>query len=262
VTVIKAIARVVRRGGAPLLGAALLALADPASALQIAEGDFVGVFVKDGTEVIVNLGSPQVGEMPPLPANLFSGPPFNGSLVDVKFVGLAVPDLDRTVNCCGGTFPQPAIIYTSPMTDPTPSDDQIELAANAVDQAGAGANTWFNFLRALGGTDSEVINSSELFSYTTVLGLGTDAVANSFTFSTAGVVEADGTLRLGVYEAVRGYEFAGGPATEYTAISTLVLDGTDVTFEEAPEAAQVLGTLVGIAVLWGGSRVRRSRRLG
>lgn len=246
---------------AALLVLALLGLSAPASALQIAEGDFIGVFVKDGTEVVVNLGPAQVGEMPPLPASLFAGPPFNGSLVGVKVVGMAVTDLDRTVNCCGGTFPQPNIVYTCADSNPMPTDDQIELAANAVDQAGAGANTWFNFLRQLGGTDSEVISTSELFSYTNVLGLGTDAIANSFTFSIAGVVEGDGTLALGVFEAVRGYEFAGGPPTEYIPVATLSLDGTDVTFEPAPEASQALLLLVGIAALWGGARVRRSSDL-
>ena len=199
--------------------------------------------------------------MPPLPASLFAGPPFNGSLVGVKVVGMAVTDLDRTVNCCGGTFPQPNIVYTYADVNPMPTDDQIELAANAVDQAGAGANTWFNFLRQLGGTD-----------------LGGDLHLGAVLLHERARPRhrrdrellhlldrrhrgGDGTLSLGVFEAVRGYEFAGGPPTEYTPVAILSLDGTNVTFEPAPEASQALLLLVGVAALWGGARMRRSSDL-
>jgi hypothetical protein len=241
------------------LGLALL-LAAPAPALQIDPGDLVGVFVKGGTEVVVNLGPADPGGMLDLAANVFDNPEFDGSASGAKFVGLAVEDPGRTVNVPGvGPVLAHNLVYTSQVVDPMPTDAEIEVAMNAVDVALPGANTWFNLLRQLPGSDTEVIATSEAFSYTNVLGFGTDAVANSFTFSTAGTVDEQGRVSIAVYGAQRGYESFGGPPTEYLQISTLQIDGTSVDFEPAPEAGALAGTLVGAAVLAAAGARRRRR---
>jgi hypothetical protein len=227
-----------------------------ATALQIEDGDFIGIFVKNGVEVIVNMGAAEPGAID-LSSEL-DVPAFGGTLEGVKFVGLAVEDPGRTINCCGQPtpLPQPNLIYTSLLVDPTPTDSQIALAMEAVDNVLPGSTAWFNVLRQLPGTDSEEIAVDELFSYTSTLGLGTDAVANNLPFSTAAVFDANERITgLGVYLAVYGYEDFGGPETEYLAIGNLGFDGPNGTIS-VPEASQVLGTLLGFAVL-GAARVRR-----
>jgi hypothetical protein len=236
-----------------------LALAAPARALVIANGDLVGVFVKNGFEVVVNLGPATPGAPMDL-AGTVDVAEFGGSLAGARFVGLAVENPGRTVSCCGGTFPLENIVYTSQIHDPMPTDIEIEAAMNRVDSANPTAAVWFQLLRQLPGTDSELIQSTELFSYELVLGGGgTDAVDNRFTFSTAGVFDGQERLEIALFSATRGYEAFGGPAAEYTEILNLAFDGTQVEFQPAPEASAALGTLVGGTVLAALSRRRRKR---
>jgi hypothetical protein len=241
----------------PLAVLAGLALATPARALVIENGDLVGVWVKNGFEVVVNLGTPTPGAPLDLTGTI-DITEFSGSLVGARFIGLAVEDPGRMVNVPGfGSQAQENVIYTSLVTDPMPSDSEIAAAMGVVDSTGASANVWFNLLRQLPGTDSEVIPSSELFSYEQVLGVGTDAIANRFTFSTAGVYDLDERLEIPVYSAVRGYADLGGPATEYAEILNLAFDGSQVEFQPAPEASGALGTLVGGVVLTALARRRK-----
>jgi hypothetical protein len=226
------------------------------SALQIEHGDLIGIFVKNGVEVIVNMGPAAPGSID-LSGEL-DVPEFGGTLEGVKFVGLAVEDPGRMINCCGQTgLPQPNLIYTSLETDPTPTDEQIALAMEAVDNASSLSTAWFNLLRTLPGTDSEVLEASDVNSYTNTLGVGTDRVANNLPFSTAAVFGADEKIAgLGVYSAVYGFEPFGGPDTEYLAIGVLGFDGANGTIS-VPEAPQVVGTVVAFATLvFAGSRRR------
>jgi hypothetical protein len=247
------------KGRAALLGVvAGLALGAPAGAMVIEDGDLVGVWVKNGFEVVVNLGTPTPGSPVDL-AGTVDIDEFGGSLAGARFIGLAVEAPGRMVNVPGfGSQPQQNIIFTSLVNDPMPSDIEIEAAMGVVDSTEPSAAVWFNLLRQLPGTDSEVISSSELFSYEQVLGVGTDAVANRFTFSTAGVYDGDERLQIPLYSAVRGYADLGGPDTEYSEILNLAFDGTEVDFEPAPEASSALGTLVGAALLTALARRRRS----
>ena len=251
-------ARLGSKGGAALLALlGGLAIPAPAPALVIDNGDLVGVFVKNGFEVVVNLGPANPGAPLDL-AGTVDVAEFGGSLAGARFIGLAVENPGRTVNCCGGTFPLENIIFTSLIADPMPTDVEIESAMNRVDSTNATAAVWFQLLRQLPGTDSELIQSTELFSYEMVLGGGgTDAIDNRFTFSTAGVFDGQERLQIPVFSVVRGYEVFGGPATEYTEILNLAFDGTQVEFQPAPEAPAALGTLVGGAVLAALSRRRR-----
>jgi len=247
-----------RRGALTLLFA--FGLGAPAQGLQIDDGDLVGVFVKNGFEVIVNMGPATAGSTLDL-AGVVDVAEFGGSLAGAKFVGLGVEDPLRTVTCCGGTFPLENVIYTSLVPDPMPSDLEIENAMKALDVGLAGSTVWFSLLRQLPGTDSELVASAQLYSYETVVGVGTDAIANMFTFSTAGVFDDQGRLSIPVYSAVRGYGDFGGPDVEYLNLAQLSIDGTDVSFEPAPEAPAVLGMLGAAAALLAASRQRR-RRLG
>jgi len=239
-------------GGRAACGALLAALAlpAPAAALQIDNGDLVGIFSKGGVEVIVNLGPAQAGEAVSLPSTAFDDPAFGGSSAGAKFVGLAVEDPARTVNVPGlGSFPQENVIYTTMVEDPMPSDLAIEQAMNILESPSPGSTVWFQQLRALPGTLSDVLDSSQQNSYEQYIGKGTDAIANNFPFSTAVTVGQDERITVPVYSAVRGYEPFGGDPTEYVEVARLALDGTDATFEPAPEAPAVLRTLCGALVL-------------
>ena len=169
-------------GRALLLGA-LIAFAggSPAQALVIDPGDMVGVWVKNGFEVVVNLGPATPGAPMDLAGTIDSAE-FGGSLVGARFIGLAVEDPDRTVNV-------PRLRPAAPrehhlhLADRRPDADGHRDRDR--DEAGgqhgfATAAVWFQVLRQLPGTDSELIASTELFSYELVLGAGgTDAIDNT-----------------------------------------------------------------------------------
>jgi hypothetical protein len=233
-------------------------LAAPAGALQIGDGDLVGVFVKNGFEAVVNLGPGTPGTGVDL-SGVVPIPQFNpGGLVGAKFVALAVADPGRTVNCCGGTFPLENLIYSTLVADPMPSDTEIALAAGRVDDPNPSAVVWFQLLRQLPGTDMEVIASTQLFSYELFLGHGTDAVDNWFQFSTAGILDSQAELVIGVHSAVRGYADFGGPDTQYEKLLNIHIQGDQIDFEPAPEPSAAIGTLAGGLVLAACAR-RRSR---
>jgi hypothetical protein len=94
-------------------------------------------------------------------------------------------------------------------------------------------------------------------SYELNLGFGTDAVANRFQFSTAGIVAADGTLTIDVFSAIRGYADFGGPATSIGRIGTLSF-GPGNTLSYVPEPGTLL--LVGVGLAGLAALDRRTRR--
>lgn len=247
-------------GTAVSFGLVAIAVAGPARSLQIEDGDVVGVFVKNGAELVVNLGPFEAGVIDL--GGKFGGPQFGGNPKGAKFVALAVEEPDRTIVCCGvgAPLPQENIIYTTLAPEPMPTDLQIEKAMNSVDTGNPGATVWFNLMRNLPGSDSEQIDSTANFSYETVLGLGTDAIGNNFTFSTGGVVDEDaGTLTIPIYSDVRGYAEFGGPDTQYLTLGEIRIDGDEVEFV-VPEAAQALQSAFVLAMLvFGAARRLRIR---
>lgn len=230
----------------------------PAQALQIGEGDVVGVFQKNGIEVIVNLGDGSVGSTVDL-TGLVDIAAFDGSLAGAKFVALAVPDPGKSETCCGGfELDLDNILYSTLVSNPMPNDIQIETAMGITDVAQPGVNTWFNLLRQLAGTDSEQLSVTQQFSYEAYLGVGTDAIANSFVFSIAGVFDGNGRLEIPLYYAQRGNVDFGGSAPVYRQESIVAIDETDLEFLAAPEAGAALATAAGAAMLAvAGSRRRR-----
>jgi hypothetical protein len=242
--------------GAVLLACA--ALAAPASALQIDNGDIVGVFSKNGFEVVVNLGTGTPGTGVDL-SGVVPIPQFNpGGMVGVKFVALAVDDPGRMITCCGGfTVPLENIEYSTLVADPMPADTEIALAMGRVDHVSASAVVWFQLLRQHSGVDSEILASTDLDSYELVLGHGTDAIDNWFQFSTAGILDAQQQLEIGFHSSVRGYADQGGPDSEHEHLLNIVVDGDQVDFEPAPEPSAAIGTVVGALALAACSRRRR-----
>jgi hypothetical protein len=224
-------------------------LAAPAGALQIGDGDVVAVFQKAGIEVIVNLGQPEIGTTIDL-TGVVDIAAFGGSVAGAKIVALAVPDPDKTVNIGGSPALIHNIVYSTLVEDPQPLDGEVEAAMGITD-VGPSANTWFNLLRQLGGTDSVQVSTSDLFSYELYLGVGSDKIANSFSFSVAGTADGSGELEIPLYYAQRGYVDFGGPAPIREALALLSIAETDVEFREiqVPEASAALGTLGGGAVL-------------
>ncbi len=246
-----------------LLSVAAALASAPAGALQIDDGDLVAVFVKNGFELVVNLGPVGPGTTIDLTDVVdvpeFGDPPLGGAN-PAKFVGLAVDDPDRTVTCCGGTFPLENIVYTTLQSNPMPDDNQIAAAMGKVDSSNPSATVWFQLLRQLPGVDTELIQSSALFSYESVLGgAGADNIGSAFPFSTSGFFDASEMLEIPLYSAVRGYADFGGPEAEYLELARMVFDGAVLDFEPAPEPAAVLRLLAGAAVLMAAHRLRRSR---
>jgi hypothetical protein len=222
--------------------------------LEIGPGDLVGVFVKNGYEVVVNLG-PASQNMNVDLSGVVDIPQFGGSIADAKFVAMGVQEVGREIDFGEGPVPQENVMFSKASGTPQPTDLQIANAMNALESALPGSGVWFELLRDLDGTSSELISSSSNFSYERRLGLGTDAIANAFTFSIAGTVNDAEQLSVTVYGSERGYEGFGGPAREVTPIAGLQLNGTDVF---VPEPHAYLSLLTGAGVLGAISR-RRNR---
>lgn len=236
-----------------LLGLALAVVAGRADAISIANGDLIVTLQKGGTELYVNLGDAfNANDNLDLTATIASLSGFGGSLAGAKVVGLAVAEPGRTVDFGFGALPQENIIFTTLETSPIPENGAIEQAMGVTDTSAA-SSAWFWQLRAVGNSQP----TSNSASYEQNLGLATDAVANRFPFSTAGIIAGDGTLTIAVYSAVRGYEDFGGPARSIQQIGALVFGAGD-TLSYVPEPGTLL--LVGAGLLGLAGLDRRTRR--
>ena len=161
----------------------------------------------------------------------------------------------RTIDFGFRPVPQENIIFTTLEADPQTmlTDDAIATGMNVTDTSLASA-AWLWQLRSVSGSWPATTASA---SYELNLGFATDAVANNFPLSTAGIVAQDGTLTINVYSAARGYESFGGPATSIASIGTLVFGAGD-TLSYVPEPGTLL--LVGMGLLGLAAVDRRARR--
>lgn len=241
--------------GLVLGGLALAVVAGRAEAISIANGDLVVTIQKGGTELYVNLGDAfATGDNLDLTTAIASLSGFGGTLTGAKVVGIGVANPGRTVDFGFGPLPEENIIFTSLETSPLPENQAIEQAMNVTDTAAA-SSAWFWQLRSP--TVGNSLPTSASASYETNLGFGTDAVANRFPFSTAGIIAGDGTLTIDVYSAIRGYEDFGGPARSISQIGALVF-GPGNTLSYVPEPGTLL--LVGAGLLGLAGVDRRTRR--
>jgi hypothetical protein len=234
-----------------LLGLAVTAVATTAQAIPIANGDLIVVLQKSGTEVIVNLGSFASTAAVDLSGAAAS---LGGSLEGAKVVAVGVEEPGRQTPDFGfGPLPQENILFSSLSAPVGLTDAAIEVGMNSTDTSLASA-AWFWQLRS---ASSNVVQTSQSFSYQLNLGLGTDAIANSFPFSIAGIISG-GSLTLGIYSAVRGYEGfdPNAPATEVRLVGSLAINGNSLSY--VPEPGTLLLVAAGLAGL--AAFDRRARR--
>jgi hypothetical protein len=187
--------------GSAVAAGALLLSASPASAFSYANGDLVVAFVKNGFELILNLGqTTSVPGVTGIDVTTLTVPPqFSGGLDGAKWTALSVRNPDAQFGGDLAGVPQNNIILTT-------EDDPSIVSFNNIGDAQAqlqppnSGQAWFFLLKSVGAANGTsiiensatrmVIGTSLYASYTGVLGFNTDAIANTMPLSTAGFVSA------------------------------------------------------------------------
>ena len=260
---------------------ALLAVAQPAAAFLYVSGsngrsgDLIAVWVKNGFELIVNLGAvEQVGLGT---VTSFEVPAeFDGSLAGAKFTALAVPNSDAVFSGLG--IDPPLIQYNLALTtlnDPTIiTFNQVSAAQSVLDSPVAG-QTWFVLLGSIpaagqtgvvSNTNAKALIETTLFaSYTGNVGFTTDAIGNNVPVSTAVTIAMGQPYSIPLYEVFQTVTPANGDFEFGTDITQLgVLSGDDGSSGNAilslatPEPGETaLGVVALGALAW--IRERRAR---
>jgi hypothetical protein len=235
----------IRRLGGALGALAILVLSQSAGAFSYVSGggtgsgDLIAVWVKNGYELIANLGPISSVHQGVLLS--FQVPDeFDLDLSGAKFTALGVPDNDMTypvdqVPVDPPLF-RPNLVLTTG-SDPSAIDPFGLGSAQAVLDPAQGGTAWFQLLTAIpsatgSGTDIVVndpdrllIRSSYVTSYTSLIGFATDQIANNISVSTAVNVD-DTTYTVGFYEVLQTLDF--GTGTFGTHVDPLgVLTGDD-----------------------------------
>lgn len=237
------------------LGLAVAGIASGAQALPIANGDLLVVLQKSGTEFLVNLGNFGTSH----PVDLTAASTVLGGLEGAKVavVGVADPGRRTTISGFPGVeFNAENILFSAAPTTSIASltDNQIEAAMNITDST-LESTAWFWQLRSPIVTNVVPVTAS--WSYQNNLGVGTDAIANSFFFSIAGIITG-GQLQLDIISAERGYADFGGQPQRVGLAGTLSINGNSLGYSAVPEPGTLIllsAGLAGIAVL-----ERRARR--
>ena len=184
--------------GIAFAGGALFA-SSPASAFSYTNGNLVVAFVKNGFELILNLGNTPTGPTGvSIDATTLVLPSqFNGSLDGATWTGLSVrnPDAQFTGDLAG--VPQYNIIISTLANPSVVTFNNIGDAQAQLQPANQGQG-WFSLLKGIGAangtsilenTASRLVIGTGLYaSYTGVLGFGSNAVANQLPLSTAAIV--------------------------------------------------------------------------
>lgn len=269
-----------KRWIAGALGAlTVLAAAAPADAFLYVRGnnsrsgDLVAVWIKNGFELIVNLGPVEALVEGPL-VDFEVPAEFDNTLEGAKFTALAVPN--------------PAAVFTGLGIDPPLVQNNIALTtlgdpgvisftqtgdAQAQLDPPIASQTWLNLLGTIpaagqtgvveNSNDSALISTTLYASYTGIIGFATDAIANSLTLSTATIV-AEGTgFEIPLYEVFQTVEIVGEDfvtGTEVIQLGSISGDdgssGTaEITFAPEP-GTTLLGGIACASLAWIAQRRR------
>jgi len=166
-------------------------------------GDLVAVWVKNGFELILNLGP--VDSIPESLPGFAVPNEFDNNLSGAKFTALAVPNPVMTYPGFNPPLPDANIAMTS-LADPTGMTYvQVANAQAGLDAYTGGIDAWLRKLNTIdpaGGpgtqiienTDTRLVISTSLFaSYTGNIGFATDQIANTISVSTATIVDPNST---------------------------------------------------------------------
>jgi len=187
--------------GIVFAGGALFA-SSPASAFSYANGNLVVAFVKNGFELVLNLGNTPTGPIGvSIDATALALPSqFGGSLSGATWTGLSVRNPDAQFTGALAGVPQNNIIITTAANPSVVTFNNIGDAQAQLQPANQGT-AWFALLRSIGAANGTSIlenSSSRLVigtglyaSYTGVLGFGSNAVANQLPLSTAAIVSPE-----------------------------------------------------------------------
>jgi hypothetical protein len=267
--------------GAALCAATLFASARSAEAFlyvrgnDARSGDLVAVWVKNGFELILNLGPVEALGQGQVASFEVPGE-FDGTLVDAKFTALAVPDPlavfsggsvagASQANIALTTLGDPSVITFFPVGD-----------AQAVLDSPVQAQTWLILLGSIpaagqpgvvANTDTAALIQTSLFaSYTGNVGFTSDAIANTLTLSTATMIAAGTGYAIPLYEVFQtAVDGPGGIifGTEITQLGTLSGDdgssGNAILSLTAPEPGEAAVTATALASLAWIARRRRAR---
>jgi hypothetical protein len=260
---------------AALCAAGFFAAARPADAFLFVSGsnarsgDLVAVWVKNGFELIVNLGPVEGLGLGTLTS--FAVPAeFDGTLADAKFTALAVPNPKAVFSGLGIDPPlvQNNIAFTT-LADPgTIGFYEIGNAQASLDPP-VTSQTWFTLLGSIpaagqtgvvSNTNTEALIQTTLFaSYTGNIGFSSDAIANQLTLSTATFVAGGSGYGIPLYEVFQIVELVGQDFNLSTEITTLgMLTGDDgssgnaiLSLENVPEPGETaLGVVALAALVW------------
>jgi hypothetical protein len=229
-------------------------------------GDLVAVWVKNGFELIVNLGPVEALGLGTLTS--FEVPAeFDGTLADAKFTALAVPNADAVFSGLG--IDPPLVQYNLALTtreDPETIGFNEISSAQAVLDLPVTSQTWFTLLGSIpaagqtgvvSNTDDEALIQSTLYaSYTGNVGFSTDAIANQLTISTAIFVAEGSGYAIPLYEVFQTVELAGQDfnlGTEVTQLGVLTGDdgssGNAILSLEVPEPGETALAAAALAAL-------------
>jgi len=259
---------------------ALFAAARPAAAFLYVSGsdgrsgDLIAVWVKNGFELIVNVGA--VDQVGLGTVTSFAVPAeFDGSLAGAKFTALAVPNADAIFSGLGIDPPLiQANIALTTLNDPTTiTFNQVADAQSVLDTPVPG-QTWFVLLGSIpaagqtgvvSNTNTEALIETTLFaSYTGNVGFTTDAIGNRVPVSTAVTIATGTPYAIPLYEVFQTVTPVNGDFEFGTDVMQLgVLTGDDGSSGNAilslatPEpGSAVLGGVVVATLAW----IARRRR--
>jgi len=258
--------------GAFAVAGTLFAATTPASAFSYTDGNLVVAFVKNGFELILNLGaSPTTTAGTNINvASLALPSQFGGSLSGATWTALSVrnPNAQITNDPNDPLFglPQNNIILTTAANPSIVSYNNIGDAQAQLQPPNQGI-AWFALLKTIGVANGNsiiensatraVIGTTLYASYSANVGLGSNAVGNSLPLSTAGIVS--GAVvgdSLPLYELVQTVTFNN--ATQDYDLGTQITNLGAVRLVPEPGTALLLGAGIAGLVSFGGRRGERA----